>query len=120
TLITPDVVLELDLDVQTPVRQERIASVPQVVSAPVVRLASVADRGAASHQCRSRRAAAACGTVCGWPTRGQGAASRTGTTEWANAVFRAHRYGPDHPALQGRDLNPDQYANINRLYAASR
>ena len=26
TLITPDVALELDLDVQTPVRQERIAS----------------------------------------------------------------------------------------------
>ena len=36
------------------------------------------------------------------------------------SLFRAHRYGPDHPALQGRDLNPDQYANINRLYAASR
>jgi predicted aspartyl protease len=41
TLITPDVALELDLDVQTPVRQERIASVHRVVSAPVVRLASV-------------------------------------------------------------------------------
>jgi hypothetical protein len=41
TLITPDVALELDLDVQTPVRQERIASVHRVVSAPVVRLASM-------------------------------------------------------------------------------
>jgi predicted aspartyl protease len=41
TLITPDVALELDLDVQTPVRQARIASVHQVVSAPVVRLVSV-------------------------------------------------------------------------------
>jgi predicted aspartyl protease len=41
TLMTPDVALELDLDVQTPVRQERMASVHRVVSAPVVRLASV-------------------------------------------------------------------------------
>ena len=41
TLITPGVALELDLDVQTPVRQARIASVHRVVSAPVVRLASV-------------------------------------------------------------------------------
>jgi sugar lactone lactonase YvrE len=24
----------------------------------------------------------------------------------SNAVFRAYRYGPDHPALQGRDLKP--------------
>jgi hypothetical protein len=50
----------------------------------------------------------------------QGTPGRTGATEWANAVFRAHRYGPDDPALQGRDLNPDRYANLNRLYAASR
>src|SRR5712691_11986185 len=41
TLITPDVALELDLDVRTPLRQERIASVHHVVSAPVVCLASV-------------------------------------------------------------------------------
>ena len=34
-----------------------------------------------------------------------------------NSVFRAHRYGPDHPALQGRDLDPSRYANLNRLYA---
>ena len=41
TLITPDVAVELDLDVQTPVRQECIASVHRVVAAPVVRLASM-------------------------------------------------------------------------------
>jgi predicted aspartyl protease len=41
TLITPDVALELNLDVRTPMRQERIASVHRIVSAPVVRLASV-------------------------------------------------------------------------------
>ena len=35
----------------------------------------------------------------------------------ANSVFRAHRYGYDHPALAGRDLNPDGYANLNRLFA---
>ena len=28
----------------------------------------------------------------------------------ANTVFRAHRYGPDHPALQGKDLDPARYA----------
>ena len=31
-------------------------------------------------------------------------------------VFRAHRYSPEHPSLEGRDLNPDIYKNINRLY----
>jgi predicted aspartyl protease len=41
SLITLDVALELDLDTQAPVRQERIASVHRVVSAPVVSLASV-------------------------------------------------------------------------------
>ena len=35
----------------------------------------------------------------------------------ANSVFRAHRYGPDHPALAGKDLDPQRYANLNRLYA---
>jgi hypothetical protein len=34
-----------------------------------------------------------------------------------NIVFRAHRYGVDHPALKNRDLDPDRYANLNRLYA---
>ena len=37
-------------------------------------------------------------------------------TGQANSVFRAHRYGPDHPALQGKDLDPGRYANLNRLY----
>ena len=41
TLITPDVAFELNLDMRTPMRQERIASVHRVVSAPVVRLASI-------------------------------------------------------------------------------
>jgi len=36
-----------------------------------------------------------------------------------NMVFRAHRYSPEDPALAGRDLNPDIYSNINRLYAGS-
>ena len=35
----------------------------------------------------------------------------------ANSVFRAHRYGHDHPALADRDLDPDRFANLNRLYA---
>jgi hypothetical protein len=35
-----------------------------------------------------------------------------------NGVFRAHRYGPDHPALIGKDLDPDRLSNLNRLYAA--
>ncbi len=34
----------------------------------------------------------------------------------ANSLFRAHRYGPDHPALAGRDLDPGRYAGLNRLY----
>ena len=33
-----------------------------------------------------------------------------------NSVFRSHRYGPDHPALVGKDLDPDRYGNLNRLY----
>ena len=33
-----------------------------------------------------------------------------------NAVFRAHRYGPDYPGLQDKDLDPGRYANLNRLY----
>ena len=37
----------------------------------------------------------------------------------ANSVFRAHRYGPDHPGLQGRDLDPSRHANINRIYGGS-
>ncbi len=41
-----------------------------------------------------------------------------GRTESNNSLFRAHRYGPDYPAFQGRDLDPARYANFNRLYAA--
>ncbi len=36
-------------------------------------------------------------------------------TGQANSIFRAHRYGPDHPALRGKDLDPGRYANLNRL-----
>ena len=36
---------------------------------------------------------------------------------YANSVFRAHRYGPDHPAFRGKDLDPARDANLNRLYA---
>ena len=39
---------------------------------------------------------------------------------YANSVFRAHRYGPDHPALAGRDLDPRRYGNLNRLYGGLR
>ena len=43
--------------------------------------------------------------------------SRTGNEkpENSNATFRCHRYGPDHPALAGRDLDPARYANLNSL-----
>lgn len=41
------------------------------------------------------------------------------TTGQANSVFRAHRYGPDHPALQGKDLDPARFANLNRLYSGA-
>jgi hypothetical protein len=34
----------------------------------------------------------------------------------ANGVFRSHRYGPDHPALQGKVLDPERLGNFNRLY----
>ncbi len=33
------------------------------------------------------------------------------------SIYRAHRYGPDHPALAGRDLDPDRFGNLNRLHA---
>jgi len=36
-----------------------------------------------------------------------------------NMVFRAHRYGVNHPGLKDRDLDPDRYANLNRLYAGA-
>ena len=40
-----------------------------------------------------------------------------GPDEASNAIFRAHRYGPEHPAFQDKDLDPARYANLNRLYA---
>ena len=36
----------------------------------------------------------------------------------ANYTFRAHRYGPGDSALEGMDLDPDRYADINRAFAA--
>jgi hypothetical protein len=33
-----------------------------------------------------------------------------------NITFRAHRYGPDYPGLRDKNLDADQYANLNRLY----
>ena len=50
-------------------------------------------------------------TAGGGPTGG-------GPLDLANSVFRAHRYGPEHPAIQGKELNPARYGNLNRLYAA--
>jgi len=35
-----------------------------------------------------------------------------------NLVFRAHRYGLEHAAFADRDLDPDRYKNLNRLYPA--
>ena len=35
----------------------------------------------------------------------------------ANYTFRAHRYGPDHAAFQGKDLDPERYADINLALA---
>ena len=36
-----------------------------------------------------------------------------------NMLYRALRYGPDDPALRGRDLDPSRHGNINRLYATT-
>ncbi|PKB72423.1 MAG: hypothetical protein BZY87_00290 [SAR202 cluster bacterium Io17-Chloro-G6] len=36
-----------------------------------------------------------------------------------NSVFRAHRFAADDPALQGRDLDPARYANLNRTLGVS-
>lgn len=33
----------------------------------------------------------------------------------AVGIYRAHRYRADHAAFVGRDLDPDAYANLNRL-----
>ena len=32
------------------------------------------------------------------------------------SIYRAHRYGDDHPALKDRDLDPARFANLNRLH----
>ena len=50
------------------------------------------------------------------PFFGQVGAGRA--AESINSVFRAHRYGPDHPGLQGKDLDPARFANLNRLYSS--
>lgn len=34
----------------------------------------------------------------------------------ATSIYRAHRYGPDHPAIAGRDLAPEAHAALNRLH----
>lgn len=44
-----------------------------------------------------------------------GAAGGVGGMEYTNATFRCHRYGPDHPALAGRDLDPGRHAGLNRI-----
>jgi hypothetical protein len=31
------------------------------------------------------------------------------------SIYRAHRYDPDHPALAGRELDPERFGNLNRL-----
>ena len=31
-------------------------------------------------------------------------------------VFRAHRYPPEHSSILDKDLDPDNYRNMNRLY----
>ena len=47
----------------------------------------------------------------------QGGGDGGGPSDITNAVFRAHRYGPEHPALQARDLDPGRFANLIRLLA---
>jgi hypothetical protein len=37
-------------------------------------------------------------------------------TQTTFMLWRAHRYGPDHPALRGRELDPQRYGALNRLY----
>lgn len=33
----------------------------------------------------------------------------------AVGIYRAHRYRADHPAMVGRDLDPNDFSNVNRL-----
>ena len=37
--------------------------------------------------------------------------------DMTNSMFRAHRYAPDYSGLSSRDLDPQRYGNLNRLYA---
>jgi site-specific DNA-adenine methylase len=32
------------------------------------------------------------------------------------SIYRAHRYGADHAALKDHDLDPERFANLNRLH----
>ena len=41
----------------------------------------------------------------------------SGRQGFSNGGFRSRRYGPDHPAVAGRNLDPARHANLNRLYA---
>ena len=45
--------------------------------------------------------------------RGNAGPGGAAASERNAAVFRAHRYGPDHAALRGRDLDPARYAHLN-------
>jgi hypothetical protein len=33
-----------------------------------------------------------------------------------SSIFRAHRYSPDFPGLHGKELDPERYAQLNRMY----
>lgn len=33
-----------------------------------------------------------------------------------NQVFRSYRYGPDFPGLKGKNLDPNNYQELNKLY----
>ncbi|MEM9652474.1 MAG: aryl-sulfate sulfotransferase [Actinomycetota bacterium] len=35
--------------------------------------------------------------------------------ELSVGIYRAHRYAPEHPAFAGRDLDPEAFADLNRL-----
>ena len=32
------------------------------------------------------------------------------------SIYRAHRYDADHAALKDHDLDPERFANLNRLH----
>jgi hypothetical protein len=35
---------------------------------------------------------------------------------WSAAIFRAHRYSPDHPGLKDRELAPERYRSLNQTF----